>query len=77
MFLKLATDHDEVSFYFSLAFSISHLGTFLAFFVEPAIARASSAGSVCLPPPFECTTEMHACSLHRIDDAYPYYTPTQ
>lgn len=44
----MATDHDEVSFYFALAFSVSHLGTFLAFFIEPAVAKASSHGSVCL-----------------------------
>eukprot|EP00624_Nannochloropsis_granulata_P001915 evm.model.NODE_19166_length_72781_cov_34.074345.12 len=43
VFLKLACAPGEMSFFFALSFSLTHLGTFLAFFVSPLVAESSPA----------------------------------
>jgi len=44
VFLKLACAPGEMSFFFALSFSLTHLGTFLAFFLSPLVAESSKSG---------------------------------
>jgi hypothetical protein len=44
VFLRLASHPGEMSFFFALSFSLTHLGTFLAFLISPLVEQMSSIG---------------------------------